>query len=163
MLTFAVEPLAPIWDEWMALVRLHWDETEAYRGEPLAPRKDAYLAYDKSGMLVFFTLRDDGKLVGYSGMYLYPSMHTSRLFAREDTWFLHPEYRKGFTVVRFVKFVEAVLKERGAESCWMSAKIANGAGRILEFLEYEPVSTVYVKNFMMKEGRHVRSRSAART
>lgn len=155
MVTFAIEPLAQIWDEWMDLVKEHWAETELYRGEELCPRKEAYLQYDSVGMFLMFTVRDGARLVGYSGMYLFPSMHTSRLFAREDTWFLHKDYRKGFTVVRLLRFVEKALKERGAESCWMSAKIANGAGRILEYAGYRPVSTVYIKNF--GEATHVRS------
>lgn len=155
MVTFAVEPLAGVWDEWMALVKLHWDETELYRGEPLCPRKEAYLQYDAAGMFFLSTIRDGVRLVGYSGMYVFPSMHTSQLFAREDTWYLHPDYRKGFTIVRFLRFVEKALVSRGARSCWMSAKTSNGAGRILEFAGYRHIANTYIKT--LDEASHVRS------
>lgn len=155
MVTFGFEPLADVWDEWMELVKIHWGETEQYRGEELCPQKEAYLRYAAADMFVLFTVRDADRLVGYSGMYIVPNMHTSTKFAREDTWFLHPDYRKGFTVVRFLRFVEKELVRRGAKSCWMSAKLSNKAGRILEFAGYKAISTTYIKNF--EEGDYVRS------
>jgi hypothetical protein len=144
---FAVEDFAAVWDEVMTLARRHWNETELYRGEELNPRKDVYLQAAAAGTYILFTVRINGTLVGYTGMYLHPSMHTNRLFAHEDFWFLGAEHRKGMLVIRFYKFIERHLRARGAESCWMSAKTASGVGKILKWLGYSHRSDVYVKKF----------------
>lgn len=141
-LTFTTEPLAKCWNELMVLASQHWNETEGFRrGEPFAPSFDRYAACEQTGFFTMFTARDGEKLVGYAGMYVTQSMHSQAWIAVEDQWFLLPEYRKGRNALSMVKYVEVQLAERGVTAITMSAKISNGAGRILEYLGYLPVST----------------------
>jgi len=141
-LTFQIESLTKVWDEIMLLASQHWGETEGFRrGEPFAPSYDRYIQCEQTGFFVMFTARDGEKLAGYAGMYVTTSMHSQVLIAVEDQWFLLPEYRKGRNAIRMVKFVEAELAGRGVKALTMSAKISNGAGRILEYMGYLPVST----------------------
>lgn len=144
---FAVEPLKDCWQEAMTLAEEHWQETESYRhGQKFLPMFERYAPYDDSGWFFVATGRDDGHLVGYAGMYVTPSMHTQQIIATEDTWFLLPEYRKGRNAIEFCKFVEAECRARGAVEICMTAKLGNGAGRILEYLGYDMVSKQYSKS-----------------
>ena len=143
---FAVEPLKGCWAECMALAQAHWQETEGYRhGQQFKPEFDRYEKYDACGWFFVATARHDGVMVGYAGMYITPSMHTQEIIATEDTWFLLPEYRKGRNAIEFCKFVEAECRKRGAVEICMTAKLGNGAGRILEYLGYDMVSKQYSK------------------
>jgi GNAT superfamily N-acetyltransferase len=164
-LTFAVEPLAACWNEAMALAAAHWQETEGYRhGQGFQPIFERYHQYDIAGWFFMATARDGTALVGYAGMYVTPSMHTQLLIATEDTFFLLPAYRKGRNGIRFVQFVEAECWKRGAVEIGMTAKMSNpAAGRILEYLKYQPTSMQYTKQIVMKEhDADVRTESAAR-
>lgn len=145
---FGEEPFAKVWDEWYELGLAHWKETEGYQDDPPAPRKDMYLKYAELGLFHIFTIRGpNGQLVGHAGFYLTPSMHTGKLLAKEDSWYVAPAFRKGFMVIRFLRFVEKALREKGAHSCMMSTKLVNGAGRVLGYMGYKHIADVYLKRF----------------
>lgn len=134
-LEFAIEPLATVWDELVANAWEHWQETEMFkRGEAFNPQYERYASYGPQ--YIVFTARNDGELVGNCGMYITRSMHTQKLVANEDTWFLKPEYRKGRNAIKFYQFVEDDMKQRGVEKITMTAAPYNGAGRIMEYLGY---------------------------
>lgn len=147
MISFQIEPLSKCWNELMVLASQHWHETEGFRrGEPFAPSYARYIECERIGFFVMFTARDGEKLCGYAGMYITTSMHSQARISVEDEWFLLPEYRKGRNAIRLVKYVEGALASRGVTAIQMSAKIKNGAGRILEYLDYEATSTVFFKS-----------------
>ena len=149
---FAAEPLAPIWPQIIALASAHWQETEGYRhGQKFSPDAARYFAFNEmqscgGPYYTMFTARDEGRMVGYAGMFVTPSLHTQQPIAAEDTWFLLPEARKGRNALAFYKFVEAAMRERGVAEIMMTAKLANGAGRIMEYLGYRQVSLQYSKH-----------------
>lgn len=152
MLTFAREKLPPIWPEILRMGREHWEETEGYRhGLTFNPDAYRYFQFNELpgvGELPFysmFTARDGGKLAGYAGMYVTRSMHTQDVMATEDTWFLLPEYRKGRNALAFYKYIEEICRANGVIEIGMTAKLENGAGRILEYLGYTHVSRQYSK------------------
>ena len=174
MIAFSIESLSTCWNEVMALGLQHWSETENFRrGEDFCPSYDRYIQCEQIGFFAMFTARSEGRLVGYAGMYVTQSMHSQATIAVEDTWFLLPDYRKGRNAIRFVKFVESELEARGVTAIMMSAKIANGAGRILVYLDYKPVSVQHFKTLgradsaknpplaVTEEAQHVRTSSTA--
>lgn len=153
MIQFGIERLQPIWAQIYAIADMHWQETEMYRhGQPFAPDAYRYFQFNDMpgiGHLPFFTMftaRDEGVLVGYAGMYLTRSMHSQVPIAYEDTWFLIPEYRKGRNALAFYKYVEAECQKAGIVEIGMTAKLTNGAGRILEYLGYSFTSKQYTKH-----------------
>lgn len=152
-LKFAIERLQPIWAQILFMASEHWKETEGYRhGQEFAPDAYRYFQFNQmpgAGKLSFYTMftaRDAGKMVGYAGMYVTSSMHTQQVIATEDTWFLLPEYRKGRNALAFYKYVEAECLEAGVVEIGMTAKLTNGAGRILEYLGYVHSSNQYSKH-----------------
>ncbi len=144
---FAIEPLAKCWDEVVALGQSHWQETEAHHhAQGFKPLLERYQQYERCGWYTQFTARVDGRLIGFAGMYVTPSMHSQALIATEDTWFLAPDYRgKGRTFIRFYQFIEAEMRRQGAVEINMSVPILGAAGRLLEHLDYEAVKVHYSK------------------
>lgn len=166
---FAIESLKGCWDEIMVLAEAHWQETEEYRhGQQFKPLFERYMSYENAGWLFQFTARDEGKLVGYATMYLVPSMHTQVSIATEDTWFLLPDYRKGRNAIRFYNYVQEQMFARGAKEVVMTAKLTNHAGKILEYLKFQPVAIQYSKQIARADSAQyqeihlVRPQSAAR-
>lgn len=110
------------------------------------PLRHRYEEYERAGWFFEFVARDEGRMIGFSGMYIVPSMHSQALIATEDTWYLLPGYRgKGRTIIRFYAFIEDEIRKRGACEINMSVPILGAAGRLLEHLDYEPVKVHYAK------------------
>ncbi len=143
----AIEPLAGCWDEIMALAAAHWQETEAHHhAQGFKPEIARYQQYEACGWYFQFTARVEGRLIGFAGMYLTPSMHSQAMIATEDTWFIAPEYRgKGRTFMRLYDVVEAEMRKRGAVEMNMSVPLEGAASRLLEHLDYVPVKVHYAK------------------
>jgi hypothetical protein len=149
-LRFAVEPLATCWQEVDTLARAHWLETEEYRhGQQYSPDWKRYLSSDAAGWYFMCTARPwdtctmGGEMVGYAGMWAMPSMHTQKMIANEDTFFLLEGYRKGWNAIRFLKFIEGQCWKRGAvEIGWTDKK---GKGVLLERLGYKVVASQWSK------------------
>jgi len=164
-----IEPLRQCWDEVIENARKHWNETEQFqRGEDFNPDQNRYFQYEDMGIYLQFTMRDQDKLVGHCGMYIMPSMHTQNLIATEDTWFLLPEYRKGRNAIKLYNFVEMVMKGKGVTEINMTAKTANNAGRIMEYLGYTLTAYQYSKHLeqtapLTKGKENVRSIATATT
>lgn len=139
----------------VTLAALHWQETEAYRhGQPFSPSFERYNSYDAAGWHKEFTVRDKGRMVGYAGVYIVPSMHTQQLLCTEDTWFLLPEYRKGRNALNFYKFIEEECIKLGVIEMCMTAPEKNKVNRILEYLGYKLVSFQYSKHLFRADSAH---------
>jgi GNAT superfamily N-acetyltransferase len=150
---FAVEPLGEAWGEMITLASQHWHETQEYRhNQPFAPSFDRYNQYAQSGWFLQFTVRDEGRMVGYGGVYLVPSMHTQVLIAQEDTWYLLPAYRKGWTAMKFFKFMEAECRKRGARQVNLTVPEGIGTGVLCERMGYRKVAIHYAKDIHPLEG-----------
>lgn len=144
---FAIEPLKGCWDEIMVLAHKHWNETQAYRhSQPFRPVFERYESYERMGCYVQFTARVEGKLVGYAGLYFVPSMHTQEPICTEDTWYLDPEFRKGWTAIKFFRFMEDECRRRGVVEVTLTEPISTEVGIIHRRLGYKPVATMRSKH-----------------
>lgn len=148
---FALEPLKDCWDAIYAkpdgLAYQHWMETQQYRhDQPYAPSFDRYNQYAIAGWFLQFTVRDEGRLVGYAGVYMVPSMHTQQMVSMEDTWYLAPAYRKGWNAIKFYRYMENVCRDLGAVEATLTLPVSKDLGPILERLDYQKISEQYSKN-----------------
>ena len=155
-LRFAVEPFATCWAEVDALARQHWTETEESRHGKYNPDWKRYFAGDEAGWHFMCTARPNDpcsmnhRMVGYGGMWAMPSMHTQKMIANEDTFFLLPAYRKGWNAIRFLKFIESECQRRGVvEINWTDIK---GNGALLEHMGYSVVAEQWSKKVEVKGG-----------
>lgn len=146
-MNLAIEKLADIWDELIPLARRHWAETEGYhRGQEFNPSLDRYKPYNEAGHYLMFTAREDGRLIGYIGVYLTRSMHSQELIVTEDTWYVAPEYRKGRNAIHLFRFAENECIRRGAVEIVLSVKLSNPTARkLLGHLGYAETGSVMTK------------------
>lgn len=154
---FAVERLSEILPELHPLHEEHWATTEKARsGVPLAPDYPHMRACERAGTLIQFTARKDGRLVGNARFYLFKDLHSGTHGVREDTYFLRPEARVGFTAIRFWQYAERCLEELlGDFEVWTDTKIlrddegnvVRDVGRLNEYLGYTHVSNRWHKRF----------------
>lgn len=150
---FAVEQLRPIWQEVLPLAEQHWNETQKYNGIPFRPDVLRYIQYNEMGAYIQFTARDSGKLVGYGGVYVMPSMHTGEMLATEDTYYLAPEHRKGRNAIAFFNFMEKTLLDMGVSEVQLSTEVHNTkAERIIEYKGYS-----WIEKRWSKRLNHVRT------
>jgi len=154
-LEFAREPLEKCWgyiyDAPDGLAYCHWMETQQHRHKQgYAPSFKRYQDYERMGCFLQFTARAEGRIVGYSGVYVVPSMHTQRLISTEDTWYLTPEYRKGWNAIKFYKWIEGYCKALGVEEATLTLPVTKDArlGHMLERLAYSPISVQYSKDLL---------------
>lgn len=99
-----------IHDELDPLYRQHYAEMKARLesdGIPIGeynPRLKQYFEAMDGGWLLTFVVRCEGRVVGYSNVYLTQDMHNSELIAQEDTIYILPEHRNGIGR-KLVKFI----------------------------------------------------------
>jgi|SRR5579864_809106 len=124
MITFQVESLASWAKDLEPLAPLHYKELSLDGFKPLL-KTDKYLEFENMGILNIITARDDGKMIGYYFVAIIPHLHYAEagLMGFTDMYFLHPEYRKGTIGIRFIQFVEQVLKGKGAVKIYVSCKV----------------------------------------
>lgn len=163
MITFQQESLTKVWDEVMELAEMHWQETEMYRhGQGFNPDKMRYLDYEACKMYYHFTARtEQGKVVGTGGVYVMPSMHTQRLIAMEDTYYLHPDYRGRGTGPRFFQAMEDFLRNLGVVEVNLTTPLTNlQAERIVQYMGYKQVSKGWSKSLEPQNVRTLASSTA---
>lgn len=97
MLTAQIEDLtAEALEEIKPLLPTHYDELSEHRlaGIPLEPQYDLYLARAAAGQVLYVTLRQDGRLIGYLVSFVAPGMHYKTcLTATGDIFFVFPDKR----------------------------------------------------------------------
>lgn len=144
--TFAVERIEAIKNELHVLHAMHWAETERHQTEEMNPDYDGFISRERAGQLIQFTVRDLGKLVGHVRMYVYKSMHTQQLEAKEDVFYLKPEARQGFKAIRLWQYVESCLKQIGVTAITTDSKLVNRVGKLNEYLGYKHVGNIFYKS-----------------
>lgn len=147
-LTFGVERIADIQAEIHPLHQAHWEETEKHRnGRQMLPDYEAFKADEQAGRLIQFTARDaNGALVGNIRMYLYTSRHDQTLECKEDTFFILPAHRQGFTAIRFWQYMESCVRKLGVRDIYTDSKVVNQVGRLNEYLGYSHIGNLFHKH-----------------
>lgn len=145
--SFAVEPLAEVYPEAAALTGLHWLEIAPYQDLLFVnPDMELYLATEKAGRLLVITARAGAELVGYLLLQVHRHPHYKHvLCATEDMKYLRPDYRRGMTGARLIRFAESQAKERGCRMITQRSKAKSGHGALYRRLGYELMDETYTK------------------
>jgi GNAT superfamily N-acetyltransferase len=151
-LSFQVEAFSEVIKEGEDLFHRHWEELALDKDEvPLAPNWGRYAELEAAGALSAVTARQNGKLVGYSFMFLFPGLHYKTCFeARMDIFWLAPEVRGRMGGVRLFRAVEKELRRRGVQRVYVGSKLHQDVGRLFLALGYHPIETWYSK--MLESG-----------
>jgi len=168
MITFHAEHINTIWDEIYPLAARHAQESRPH--EPFAPSRERYVRYADCGYYHIVTARDAGRLVGYLGFYLSPSMHSQRLHISGDSLYLDPSVRGGRTALRLIRYVERYVMQlaaQGDEWCKITLTLEptahQAASRLLQHLDYQPECVQYSKRLLLPTGANSTTTSAVGT
>lgn len=102
-------------DEVEPLLISHWEEVEENKEAiPLKPDYSMYINLYNMGSYKFFSIRDDTKLIGYCGFFIFfHHHHSGNLFAQSDILYIKPEYRNQNIINPFLDFIEDELRYDG--------------------------------------------------
>jgi GNAT superfamily N-acetyltransferase len=125
MPTISLEPMPEILDEIRPLLTRHWQEIATYPDIPLDPDFAAYDAIERAGLLVTYTVRENGVLIGYALFIIRPShMHyKGHGWAINDIVWLSPEHRGQKIGEQLMDFVERDMAMRGIAVLHMRTKV----------------------------------------
>lgn len=149
MVEFARETVAAALDEMLPLVYRHNDEIPygVTAADPLDIDVDLYKRLCELGLVRLFTVRDAGHLVGYAMFHLGTSLHRKYLKqAHEGGLYVHPEFRRGTTAIKFLAYISAELKKEEFDMVLYNSPAANPKfGELLHLLGYSKVDEVYAR------------------
>jgi len=147
MMEYQIEKLIDIVEEMMPLVEKHHEEVDDFRDKiVLNPDFDRYLELETQDMISLFTMRDDGRLLGYSMFIVGSHGHYSgSLFAVNDIIYIDPEIRGEETTPTFFKKCEEWLTEEGVDVIMYSMKSDRAAKGLMNHLGYKDFEINYRK------------------
>jgi len=134
-------------DEATPLLYRHWEESALDKERvPLDPDWARYASLEAMGALSVVTMRERGRLVGYSCMVVQPGLHyRSCLEARMDIFWLAPECRGRMGGVRLFRAVERELQRRGVKRIYAGSKLHKDVSSLFVKLGYVPIERWFSK------------------
>lgn len=147
MLTASVENLTEQLEELKPLFPAHWAELALNQDKvPLDPQYDEYLRRDAAGGILFVTLRESGRLVGYYVGFIAPGLHyRTCLSLTMDIYWTHPDIRGGTAGLRLFKTVEKEARRRGVQRIVHGSKNHRDSSRLFAAMGFEPIETFHSK------------------
>jgi GNAT superfamily N-acetyltransferase len=143
---FSRQRIADCWDEAKNLIVANHAETGTFDASDFSPNPEFYLDAEANGRMVLFTMRLEGKLIGYQTFALFP-YHPRYLEAKnlalQDVMYVAPEHR-GIAVLHFILFVDGELRRDGWRPIRHSSAKKNISGLLLH-ADYEPLEQTFIK------------------
>ena len=147
MITYHVESFAGAYEEAKPLIFNHWEEIALNKDNiALNPDVEAYKNLEDQGRLHIYTAREGDKLVGYFAVIAIEHLHyKDHIFAHNDVIYVDPEYRKGFTAWRLIKFAEQQLTLSGVSVMMINIKRHKPFDKLLQRLNFTETESIYSK------------------
>jgi GNAT superfamily N-acetyltransferase len=147
-ITYQEEKLQEFLPEFEALLKPHMDEINVSQrlGFEFKPDYARYIKLQEVGAFVVITCRADEKLIGYCVMGVMPHIRyqTCKL-AKEDLYYIVPEYRgQGLGKQLFLE-TEKVLKEKGVNQIIFTTKTYSDNSHIFDKLGYKFFEKAFTK------------------
>ena len=143
MITYQQETLVTFLPESKPLFDKYYAEVAELQ-IPQGFNAEFYWHLDSRNRLKIYTIRDNGKLIGFSFWVLfYPPHYKTSLTATSDMIFVLQEYRKGLFGYKFLKHSLNEIKKHNPQRILVGVKPNNDFGKILERLGAGHFETVY--------------------
>jgi GNAT superfamily N-acetyltransferase len=135
---FCIERLADCYEELGSLAVAHHAEVNVFDDVPLDINWARYVQAEKAGNYFLVTARDEDKMIGWLGFFVYEHMrHIGYKMAKEDWYYVVPSHRKKGIGQQLFKFAEEALKGLGVRRVMVSCKVEHDYTRLLNGLGYE--------------------------
>ena len=145
MITFQKEPFLQFIEDGKEIFAKHNKEVVPSSDQiPLNVNYKAYFKKEETNNLEVYTVRDDGKLIGYTLWMLHYHIHyQTSLTANSTLIYVVPEYRKGLLGYKLIKWSIQKLKKRGVQRIMMGVKPDHDFGKLLERLGAKQFEKIY--------------------
>lgn len=146
-LTAQAESFVEARPELEQLFPIHWSELALDKDRvPLDVDWERYAALERAGILLFVSLRQRGRLVGYFMGFIMPHLHyKSTVTLGMDIYWTHPDVRGGTAARRLLRKVHEEAAARGAVKVFATSKNHRDSSRLFAALGYRPIETVHSK------------------
>lgn len=146
---FQREPVAMLWPEIAPLLTAHWKEIGLYHDVPPDPDFAVYESCEYANLFHAFTIRDRGKLIGYSGFFCRRNAHyQSLLAAAQDVLYLDPDYRGRMVGFKFIKWCDEQLAEIGVDVITQHVKVSHNWGALLDRIGYAHTENIWSRRIV---------------
>lgn len=146
-ISYQEDKLSDILEEMKPMLKKHWEELANNKDiRDLDPDYPMYLAMNDMDILKIYTVKEDGKLIGYSIWIIANHLHYKTWkYAVSDVYYLGPEYRKTGISFDFFFHIEDWLKSLGVKSCTVQDKVNHSHGTFFNRVGFNLVENVYEK------------------
>jgi len=146
-ITAQAESFMTVRPELERLFPKHWEELALDKDKvPLDVDWPRYAQLERAGILLFITLRQNGRLVGYYMGFVMPHLHyKSTTTLAMDIYWTHPDIRGGFAGRRLLRKVEEEARARGVKRMFAVSKDHKDSSRLFNALGFKPIETVHSK------------------
>jgi hypothetical protein len=142
-ITFNTEKFEDFYLESVPLTEEHHKEVDLF-GLELDVNLETYLAAQDAHILKGFTVRENGKLIGYSLYFVFKhTHHRSSIHAKQDVLFIQKDKRGIGT--KFIKYCEDRLRDNAINFIHQAVPAMNDWSIILERAGYRKLETAYTK------------------
>jgi len=136
---YAQEYYHEVIDEIVPMLSVHGDEVEDYT---VVPVLEVYEAGDSKDIFAIYTMRHEGKLVGYAGFWKLDNPHRAgSVTASNDLIYVHPDYR-GALALKFFEWIEQNIL---TDVIIYTFKTMHDHPELMEHLEMKFTEKVYKK------------------
>lgn len=144
--SYQIESVADWAKDSAPLVYRHWQELGLDLDLKIRPDIDRMTQMEHAGIWKTFTVRREGRLLGYVLAVLSPHLHysTSAPMLIVDAYYILPEYRQG-TGAKLLKFVEAMAKQWGAIKIYLSCKVHEDHSDLFKALGFKLSDYAFIK------------------
>jgi len=153
MIKYQVESFTDCIEELKPLLVSHWQELALDQAKvPLDPMWEVYIQKDLEGAILFVTVRDQGRLIGYFVGFVGPGLHyrTCKTLQMDIFW-LHPEFREDslswvegeLISEELFKFLQSEAVKRDVQRIFVGSKLHRDASTLFERLGYVEVERYY--------------------
>ena len=147
MVTFQRESWRDIFEEIQPFLPIHYKELAVDQNDvPLDPNWQFYNDQCDSGVLICFTARDEGKLIGYNLSFVRGHIHyQSTLTAHNDIYYLSKAYRKHGNGRNFFSAWMVELKRMGVVRVLLGTKLHEDHRQLFKHLGFQEADTILTK------------------
>lgn len=154
MITYQLESFTQRLEELRPLLDVHWHELALNQDKvPLDVCWEIYLARDAAEGILFVTVRDDSRLMGYFIGFIAPGLHyRTCLTLQMDVFWLHPDLRDEDSLSQveaemisedLFAEVQRQAKARGVQRIFVGSKLHKDASAMFERLGYLEVERYF--------------------
>lgn len=148
MIEYAEESFENVLMDFMTLLPEHMAEMNYFQknGAKFDPDYAKYMRGQDAGHFLLVTAKDEGVLIGYIVFYVdTPVRFKSTIYAKEDLYYVKPEYRRQGIAKRLFAEAEILLKEYNVDFMLATTKTYLDRSGLLEGAGFECYEKVFGK------------------